>query len=275
MSQTRYRNFCFTHNNYPDTVLEDSIECKFIAYAHEVGDSGTPHLQGYICFSNAKTKKAVIKLMPGCHISVMVGTLTQNETYCSKVDSLITRGVAPISNDNKGRAEKLRYQTAWDLAKSGKIEEIDADIKLRHYSTLRRIEKDYMLKPPDLNNVCGLWIYGETGSGKSHVVITTYPDRYIKPKNKWWDGYQGEDVVHLDELSPEDTKWMANYLKLWADKWPFAAEVKGGAMQLRPKKFIVTSNYSIGDMMFAPNDLGAIRRRFVEVKKVREQNIIV
>lgn len=132
-----------------------------------------------------------------------------------------------------------------------------------------------MQKPEPLAATCGLWIWGSTGTGKSHSVISQHPDRYIKALNKWWDGYQGEDVVHIDEIDPKQVCWISPYLKKWADKWPFDAEVKGGALQIRPRLLVVTSNYSMADMGFAPEDIPALARRFREVRKYREQDIIV
>ena len=53
---SRNRNYCFTFNNYPDTSLVDNLICKYIAYSKEVAPTtGTPHLQGYVTFVNAKT----------------------------------------------------------------------------------------------------------------------------------------------------------------------------------------------------------------------------
>lgn len=132
-----------------------------------------------------------------------------------------------------------------------------------------------MKKPEPLSTVCGLWIYGDTGTGKTHSVVMQHPDRYIKPLNKWWDGYQGEDVVHLDEVAPDHAKWMAPFLKKWADRWPFDAETKGSAIQIRPRLVVVTSNYSLLEMGFQENDLPALQRRFREVRKFRDQDIIV
>ena len=163
---SRYRHFVFTHNNYADTDLEDNIECRYIAYSKEVVASGTPHLQGFISFGNSKTKKTVIKLLPGCHIEVMLGSYDENTAYCSKAGSLVERGERPMYNDNKGRAEKLRWKRNLDLAKSGKLEEIDADIVLRYYSTIKRIAADYAI-PPDPCECKGYWIWGPTATGKS------------------------------------------------------------------------------------------------------------
>lgn len=93
---SRHRNFCFTFNNYPDTTLVDNVVCRYIGYSKEVGASGTPHLQGYISFSNPKTKSAVISLLPGCHIEIMQGSIAQNEEYCSKSAALVERGDKPV-----------------------------------------------------------------------------------------------------------------------------------------------------------------------------------
>lgn len=262
-------------NNYPNTELVDNIPCRYIAYGKEIGENGTPHLQGFICFYNATSKKSVIKMMPGCHIESMNGSLRQNEEYCSKDGKYIERGDKPASNDDKGRANQLRWERTRQLAQSGNIDDIDADIYIQHYSTLKKIAKDHLHKAAPLNSHCGLWIYGDSGAGKSYVVAKAYPDRYQKSLNKWWCGYSGQDVVHIDEVNPHG-KWnIAESLKLWANWDSFPAEDKGGMMSIRPKKIIVTSNYSIDQMGFHENDVQAIKNRFVEVKKVREQDIIV
>ena len=87
------------------------------------------------------------------------------------------------------------------------------------------------------------------------------PGAYIKRKNKWWDGYEGEDVVIIEEWSPDDKLSLQN-LKEWADKWPFGAERKGGYMIIRPKKIIVTSNYHPNDCCERAEDSMALARRF-------------
>lgn len=159
--------------------------------------------------------------------------------------------------------------------KRGALDELPADIFVRYYNVAKTIAKDHMKKPEMLEDVCGMWISGEPGSGKSYAVVSAYPDRYIKPINKWWDGYQQEEIVHIDELDPSHTAWIAPFLKKWADRYPFDAETKGGALQIRPKRIIVTSNYTIDEMRWDVITTTAIKRRFKQIVKLINQNIIV
>lgn len=272
---SRNRNFCFTFNNYPDTSLVDNLVCKFIAYSKEVAPStGTPHLQGYVSFANPKTLDQVRKLLPRCHISVMNGSIAQNEEYCSKSATLVKRGVEPISNDNKGVAEKLRWINARKLAKENKLDEIDADIYVRYYNTLKSISKDHQVKPPPKDVKC-FWIYGETGVGKSHCVENTFPDCYKKCMDdlKWFDSYQEEEVIYLEDIDVFQIRW-GGLLKRLADKWPMQASIKGSMRYIRPGIVIVTSNYRIEDIWSDPRTVDPLLRRFVQIEKLTKEQVI-
>jgi len=272
---SRNRNFTFTYNNYPNTELVDNIDCKYIAYSHEVAPStGTPHLQGFISFNSAKTKQAVIRLLPGCHIEVMNGSIAENEAYCSKSGDLIERGEKPVSNTNRGRAEKLRWQRAKDLAKSGNLEEIDSDIYIRCYNTLKCIAKDHAAKPQPCDVKC-FWIWGGTGTGKSHAVETTFPECYKKTMDdlKWFDGYNNEDVVYLEDFDVYQIKW-GGMLKRLADRWPMQASIKGSMKYIRPKIVIVTSNYTPDQIWVDPQTLQPLLRRFKVIEKIDQDQVI-
>lgn len=271
----RNRNFIFTYNNYPSTKLIDEIECKYVAYSKEVAPTtGTPHLQGWITFHNPKTIQAARALLIGCHVNVMHGSIAQNDTYCSKSSELVHRGEKPISNDNKGRAEKLRWQRAKDMAKTGDLDSIDADIYIRCYNTLKNIAKDNQTKPAPADVKC-FWIHGPTGTGKSHVVETKFPNCYKKPMDdlKWFDLYQDEEVVYLEDIDKYQVKW-GGMLKRLADRWPMMASIKGTMKYIRPKIVIVTSNYTPEEIWCDQATLDPLLRRFtVILKESQEQDI--
>lgn len=157
--------------------------------------------------------------------------------------------------------ETVRWDKARELAKSGKLDEVDSDIYLRYNRTLKEIRKDHMpgLEPlPVLDNE---WVYGPTGTGKTRTALALHPGAYLKPANKWWDGYAGEEVVIIDDFDKYH-KSLGYELKIWGDHNPFIAETKGGAMKIRPRKIIITSNYCPGDIWEDPQTVLPICRRF-------------
>lgn len=277
---SRNRNFCFTWNNYDEKSIEFlnnyvGFGAKYVAYSEEVAPTtGTKHLQGYLSFKDAKTIVQARAKLQGCHVETMVGSIIQNEEYCSKAGTLIELGEKPVSNDNKGRAEKLRWQRAKDLAKQNKLDEIDADIFIRCYSTLKRIGADYANKPSPLEPIC-YWIYGPTGTGKSHAVETRFPDCYKKSMDdlKWFDNYKDEEAVYLEDIDKYQVKW-GGLLKRLADRWPMQASIKGSMRYIRPKYVLVTSNYSIDEIWTDIGTLGPLSRRFKQVLKSNVEQII-
>ena len=63
---------------------------------------------------------------------------------------------------------------------------------------------------------------------------------------------------------------LIQHLKIWADRYPFTAEVKGGSIAISPTfNLIVTSNYEPALCFHSATDVDAIERRFtvIELKK--------
>jgi len=282
---SRNRAHAFTWNNYPDDYAThlDGLLCRYIVAGEEVAPgTGTPHLQGYVVWRSGKTVSAVRQLLPGCHITITRGTHRQNDQYCRKTRDedrvpngvVYNRGDIPADPADRGAAEKARWEDSWSLAKRGLIEDIPADIRVRNYSTLLRIGRDYMPAMERLDGPCGLWIWGASGSGKTRSVLDQIPDAFPKPRNQWWDGYQQEDVVLVDDVDKFNVG-LGGQFKHWADAYPFIGEVKGTSKKIRPKRLIVTSQYTIEEIWEDEETRVALLRRFVVVKKELGQNIIV
>lgn len=92
------RGWCFTLNNYTDTETHQIIEyCKSKKYiiGKEVGENGTPHLQGYIYSKNAIRFSTLKKICSRWHLEKAKGSMEDNRKYCSKEGNFETNIPAP------------------------------------------------------------------------------------------------------------------------------------------------------------------------------------
>lgn len=130
--------------------------------------------------------------------------------------------------------------------------------------------------PPvqQLDDVCGLWIFGASGCGKTRTVLSQYSQCYIKPRNNWWDGYQQEEIVLVDDMDVFD-RALGGKLKHWADFAPFIAECKGSSRRIRPKRLIVTSQYQIEQIWEDAETRDALRRRFKVLEKIKDFPLVI
>lgn len=277
---TRTHTFVFTTHGDTESVdssFEDSFrDCKYLCYGREKCPStGRWHLQGIVSFIHAKTLSAVIKIFKPRYVAACVDELAA-DAYCRKDGLVYEYGTRPLfSKKARGRKaadSNVMYANVIKRAKSGQfdlIEEETPRLFVSMYRTIKEIKKDYMVRPSDLDSSSPLplWVYGPTATGKSHFARhLAYPgvDYYLKEAGTlWWDGYQGQDLVIIEDIAPEHHS-MAFYLKIWCDRYAFTVQVKGSMMSIRPKFIIVTSNYSIEDVfgMHHFSDLSALKRRF-------------
>jgi len=116
------KHWVFTLNNY--TALEyDSMvafsetpECEYIVIGKEMGDNGTPHLQGYVCFTNRKTLASVKRLLSDrAHLETMRGKPMEASTYCKKDGDYYEFGSLPAGRGKRTDWELLlEYVTSCD-----------------------------------------------------------------------------------------------------------------------------------------------------------------
>lgn len=264
---SKFFNFVFTWNNYDDSNEQtlSELKYKYIYYGKEVAPTtGTPHLQGYICLINQQTESAIRKKLKGAHVEAMRGSLEKNDLYCSKGGMVTELGTKPLTSNQKGEKEIERYKRAREYAKSGDFDKIDADIYIRHLGNLKKIRAESQNAPPALNGeLTNVWLWGPPGSGKSSQAFNQNPGAYLKGLNKWWDGYDGQETVIIDDMDPYH-KSLAQEFKVWGHHYPFPAETKGGSICIRPKKLIITSNYRIDEVWDDETTREAMKRRYQE-----------
>ena len=221
------------------------------------------HIHVYVNFS--KPVQLTSKTCLGAHIAKCRGTAEQNIKYIEShhPDLIWEIGERPKGNEN--------INESWDKF----IEDIhngcvDKDSKMyaryHTYADRRMAElkehRDYEGDLKDKN----LWIWGPSRTGKTYWARHFSDEKkYVKPINKWWDGYDGQKVVIIEDIDPDSCKHLAHHMKLWADRYPFTAALKGSSTVVSPAQYnlIVTSNYCI-DECFDGKDLVPIHERFDE-----------
>lgn len=227
----------------------------------ERGDNTDYHHWQLFCTFKQPARLAAVKKIFGekCHAEPSRSQAA--EQYVIKDDTAIAGTRFELGQKPFQRNSKTDWDSARSLAKSGKLDDCPPDVYIKYYRTLKEIGRDHMTKPKDLDSVCGIWIYGPPGVGKSHFARQHYgPNIFFKPQNKWWDGYQHETSVLIDDF---DSKQLGHLLKIWADKYSFVAETKGNSIHIRPDRILITSNYSIEEIFNEDLELQkAVKRRF-------------
>lgn len=265
MRSERSRGWCFTINNPTEDdylrVSELQESASYYIIGKEVGELGTNHLQGYVYFSNKCTLQAVKRLLPRSHLEIQRGTAKQAITYCKKEGDYEEWGTAPDLGG--GNTQRQQWRDIIDLSERGRLDELKERYPseyFRHYQRIRSLRvRSSNILTGELEHE---WWYGDTGTGKSRRLWDEYPDHFAKELNKWWDGYADEEVVAIEEWSPKN-ECTASFLKVWADRYPFPAQIKGGCLKkIRPRKIIVLSNYTIDQCFERVEDRDPIKRRF-------------
>ena len=92
------------------------------------------------------------------------------------------------------------------------------------------------------------WLWGEAGANKSrmaHAVLTS--GTYFKPPDsRWFDGYDGHDVLVLNDL--RNSTFTFSYLLDLLDRYDFQVEVKGGYTPMLAKVIVITCSKSHADL---------------------------
>jgi hypothetical protein len=202
-----YRNIVFTPNNYTEeeyiSLLNHHL-FKYVVIGKEVGERGTPHLQGYAELVTQMDLVTVKKdKHPRKHFQRRYGSRKEAIDYCKKDGNY----------HENGRAKRQGKRT--DLNKVREL--ISSEISYRellqsyelNYGQLRVADRYYTYLEPKRNfKIEVIWCHGATGTDTSYWAENTFPDAYVKePDDKWWDEYDGQEVVIMDEFRGSDLKF--------------------------------------------------------------------
>lgn len=141
-------------------------------------------------------------------------------------------------------------------------------VPIQQYDRLVRSTNLHQLRtmaPAPLTTLDNHWFVGPSGAGKSKSARGLCPTAFVKLPNKWWDGYTGQPDVIIDDFAKEHSV-LRTHLLQWADHYPTPVECKGSTQLIRPKRIVVTSNYTIDEIWPEPKDHKPMFRRFKVTK---------
>lgn len=118
MTKRRSRGFALTCNNWTwnhvAIFMANALETDYSVCGFEVGThSGTPHLQCYIHYPNARFETSIRELYPGFHVGVSIDKPINNCGYCTKDGDYWEHGELPQQG-------KVKYRTISYVMKNPK-----------------------------------------------------------------------------------------------------------------------------------------------------------
>lgn len=259
---SRTRGYAFTDYELDESFLE-RLPFEYMIYGREIcPDTSRKHLQGYIYFKNAKSFKAVVKLLSPRHVEAANASADDNIKYCSKAGDFKEFGVVPkqgARNDiNKIREEiqQGNYNMRDIVSSATSFQSIRiAEVNMKYFEPVRDSKPQV------------LWFYGKSGTGKSRAAYEMCEDPFTCLENtKWWEGYDGHEDVIIDDYRRHFCLF-STLLKI-LDRYPFRVECKGGSRQLRAKRIIITTTKTPEELWDGrtDEDIYQLTRRIDEVR---------
>lgn len=260
-SLSNSRNWMFTLNNPTSDCSPNLWPCvKFIVYQLEQGESGTPHYQGYVMFTK-NMRLAGLRKIQQCHWEPRRGSHDQAVAYCSKEDTRIsgpwTFGKAP-EQGKRTDAEAVKVMID-EGATMPEIFDQQPSFVFRYYSN---IQKCIQLKIVDRTSKPLVVVhYGPPGVGKSTSVARFIGDETCfrkEPNHNWWEGYDNQKHVILDEFCGGIP---FSSLKVLLDRFPNTVEVKNGHKKFTSEVIHIISNNKPDTWYADTYDFRALHRR--------------
>lgn len=264
----RHRAYIFVVNNYTEDHLQfyknevpTDPRVRYLIVGKEVcPKTKTPHLQGYIYYTDALSFDACIafltddKRFPQPHIEASLGSALSNRKYSSKECVLIEHGTPPRPGKPTDSDENPTGLNAALAALQAKINDgasweqlLEEDFALT--CRYRGTPKEYCTvvsnrKQRKAPKVYILW--GKTGCGKSHWIDAcfgrgrqTYWVQSSRSRT-WWNGYSQQRAVVFDDFEPRNMDQQA--FKTLVDKFAARVEPKGDMINFTSEWIVFSSN---------------------------------
>ncbi len=264
------RSWFGTTNNWTEAEWHRMTVTQAALYSHavfgkETGEEGTPHIQFNVTMKSQKQSLAQMKkLFPRAHLEI-TRSLTAAERYCKKEENFFVIDNRVRAKQSVETTERLE-QFALDLRAGKTVQQMcDADLVkcAESYKTLEwmsgKVKRKRTAKP------FVTWCYGKTNIGKSqycHEAASEIEEDFHRHHGsfQWWDGYDGQKVVVLEEFRGGDAK--LSHLLVFLDKYEVRMGVKGNHTWMVADHVFINSCFKPEECyMSHAEDLNQLKRR--------------
>ncbi|GAI08280.1 unnamed protein product, partial [marine sediment metagenome] len=280
------KHWCFTLNHASDdefahlgSVCDTPATgiCRYLVMGREVGEGGTPHLQGYLEMTERKRiqwLKDNISLR--AHLEPRRGTREEARDYCMKDGDWIEVGF--WREEERGRRRDIEIMV--EQASQG-VSFYDAALEeptSAHFAFAytKLLEGRALAETPAHRLVHVTVKIGPTGCGKTRAAFSCFPDLFLQDCSSgseiWWDGYSGQTRLILDDFAGCIP---FRYLLRLLDVYPIRLKVKGAFTYGVWSEVIITTNVPILSWYPKEHDITPLCRRIAVVHRYVGNNSFV
>lgn len=238
-------------------------QATYYCYGLEVGKQGTPHIQGYVYFKNKVLFSTLKDMLPHAHIERARGNPEENKVYCSK-EGIFTE-IGKIPKQGKRTDMEVIRDMIQQRCSLSEIADTFPASYIRYYKGIQAMyDLTYTARssPPQV-----IYIWGDTGVGKTRYAFDTYNSVYMKDHTQWWNGYTQQSCIVIDDF---DGNWPFRDLLRLLDRYPYQGQTKGGYIHIDSPVVILTADRPIEEVFQFKTDkeLNQFKRRFSSIRYI-------
>lgn len=230
----RSRLWAFT--SFENLDWEEIISTYLIVGKETCPETGRLHYQGCVYYKNKKSFKQIQEYLPGAHLTKCSGNIRQNRVYCSKDGEYEEYGECP----SQGKRSDL--EAILSDVKEGKsmIEIVEkTPSAIRYLGNVKKVREIYAKeKTKEWRDLTVILLWGKTQTGKTRRAMEEAT--YMISDLAWWDGYDGDDIICIDEF--RDSKASISYLLSLLHGYHCRLRIKGAHTYANWTKVFITSN---------------------------------
>jgi len=217
------------------------------------------HYHVYMRFTKRVRFSQLLNALPdgACHIEMAGGSEQQCRDYCwsmgKHVDKRLLRlhysEVGSFKPDEGKQGKRSDLQAVATKVLEGSdmadIAKEFASTYIRYHNGIEAFARTVAPKPPAQREVRVYVLWGPTGTGKTHRVLTAFPDACsVSAGKNPWDEYTGQQTLLLDEW--RSSEWPISQMNKILDKWKHTLQCRYRNVSAAWTRVIICSNDTPG-----------------------------